>query len=44
MIQNTTKVITSYESPICGTVDIKTEGLLCASMQQLEEYEKEYEW
>ncbi len=33
-----------YESPVCDIVDINTEGVLCASMQQLEEYEGEYEW
>ena len=44
MIKNTTKVTTTYEPPICDIVDIKAEGVLCASMQQLEEYEDEYEW
>jgi hypothetical protein len=44
MIKNTTKVTTTYESPICDIVDINAEGVLCASMQQLEEYEGEYEW
>ena len=44
MIKNTTKVTTTYESPICDIVDINAEGVLCASMQQLEEYEDEYEW
>lgn len=33
-----------YESPVCDIVDINTEGVLCASIQQLEEYEGEYEW
>lgn len=40
----TTQVAISYESPLCDLVDINTEGVLCASMQQLEEYEGEYEW
>ena len=40
----TNKVANTYESPICEIVDIKAEGVLCASMQQLEEYENEYEW
>ena len=44
MIKNTTKVTNAYESPICDIVEIKSEGVLCASMQQLEEYEGEYEW
>ena len=44
MIKNTTKVTTTYESPICDIVDINAEGVLCASMQQLEEVEGEYEW
>ena len=44
MIKNTTKVTTTYESPICDIVDINAEGVLCASMQQLEEYEGEYGW
>lgn len=34
----------TYESPICDTVEINAEGVLCASMQQLEEYEDVYEW
>lgn len=34
-----------YESPVCDIININTEGgVLCASMQQLEEYEGEYEW
>lgn len=33
-----------YESPVCDIVEINAEGVLCASMQQLEEYEDEYEW
>lgn len=40
----TTTVATAYESPLCDIVEIKSEGVLCASMQQLEEYEGEYEW
>ena len=44
MIKNTTNVTTAYESPLCDIVEIKSEGVLCASMQQLEEYEGEYEW
>lgn len=44
MIKNTTKVTTTYESPICDIVDMNNEGVLCASMQQLQEYEDEFEW
>ena len=40
----TNKVANTYESPNCDIVDIKSEGVLCASIQQLEEYENEYEW
>lgn len=40
----TTPVANIYESPLCDIVYIKTERVLCASMQQLEEYEDEYEW
>ena len=40
----TDKVTIAYESPICDIVDIKAEGVLCASMQQLVEYEDEFEW
>lgn len=40
----TEKVAIAYESPNCGIVDIKVEGVLCASMQQLQEYENEFEW
>lgn len=43
-IKITTTVATTYESPLCDVVEIKSEGVLCASMQQLEEYEGEYEW
>lgn len=44
MIKNTTKVTTTYESPICDIVEINNEGVLCASMQQLQEYEDEFVW
>lgn len=40
----TNKVTNTYESPLCEIVDIKSEGVLCASMEQLEDYENEYEW
>jgi hypothetical protein len=40
----TTLVAKAYESPLCGVVEINAEGVLCASMQQLEEYEGEYGW
>ena len=39
-----TLVDNRYESPICDVVDIKSEGVLCASMQQLLEDENEYAW
>ena len=45
MTKNMTNMVTNtYESPLCDIVEIKSEGVLCASMQQLEEYEGEYEW
>jgi len=44
MTKEMTKVTPSYESPACDIVDINTEGVLCGSMQQLEEYDGEYEW
>lgn len=44
----TTKVIVpiggDYESPECDIIEINAEGVLCGSLQQLEEYEGEYEW
>ena len=40
----TDKVTIAYESPNCDIVDIKTEGVLCASLEQLYEYENEYDW
>ena len=40
----TNKVANTYESPICDVVEINAEGVLCASMQQLYEYEDEFEW
>lgn len=42
--KQTDMVATIYESPKSEVVKLNNEGLLCASMQQLEEYEKEYEW
>ena len=38
------KVTQTYESPICDFIDVKTEGVLCASMEQLYEYDGEFEW
>jgi hypothetical protein len=38
------KVRSTYKSPVCDIVDIATEGVLCASMEQLYEYEDEFEW
>ena len=32
----------AYESPVCNTVDINSEGVLCASIKQLYEYEDEF--
>ena len=40
----TNKVANTYESPICDIVEINNEGVLCASMQQLQEYEDEFVW
>lgn len=34
----------AYESPACDIIEINAEGVLCGSLQQLEEYEGEYEW
>ena len=42
--KQTDMVATIYESPKSEVVELNIESLLCASMQQLEEYEKEYEW
>ena len=39
-----TSIVTTYEPPLCGIVYIKAEQVLCASMQQLEEYEGELDW
>lgn len=44
MSKNTTKVTTTYESPICDIVDINNEGVLCSSFETPEEYDKPYEW
>ena len=45
MTKNMTDMVTNtYESPLCDIVEIKSEGVLCASMQQLEEDENEYAW
>ena len=45
MTKNMTNMVTNtYESPNCDIVDIKSEGVLCASMQQLLEDENEYAW
>lgn len=45
MTNNQTRNVTSvYESPNCDVVEIKTEGVLCGSMQQLQEYEDEFIW
>ena len=33
-----------YELPVCNVIDLVAEGVLCGSMQQLEEYDNEYEW
>ena len=40
----TEMVANTYESPICDIVEIKSEGVLCASLQQLYEYEDELDW
>ncbi|MBO7272746.1 MAG: hypothetical protein J6U89_07710 [Bacteroidaceae bacterium] len=40
----TNKVANTYESPICDIVDINAEGVLCASLEQLDEYENVFEW
>lgn len=44
MIKNTTKVTTTYESPICDIVDINAEGVLCSSFETPEEYDTPYGW
>lgn len=45
MNKTTSIEITSlYEEPKCAVIEISPEGVLCASMEQLEEVEGEYEW
>ena len=45
MTKNMTEMVANtYESPICDIVEIKSEGVLCASLQQLYEYEDELDW
>ena len=36
--------VDTYVCPLCALVDIAAEGVLCASMDQLYEYEGEFEW
>ena len=40
----TNKVVNTYESPICDVVEINAEGVLCASLEQLDEYDNVFEW
>ena len=41
----TNKVANTYESPICDVVDIKAEGVLCASFETADDdYYGAYEW
>ena len=45
MTKNMTNMVTNtYESPNCDIVDIKSEGVLCASLEQLKEYDDVFEW
>ena len=44
MKEMTEKVTRTYESPMCEIVDVHAEGVLCASMEQLKDYENDYEW
>lgn len=44
MKEMTVKVTRAYESPMCDIVDVHAEGVLCASMEQLKDYENDYEW
>ena len=36
--------VDTYVCPLCALLDIAAEGVLCASMDQLYEYEGELEW
>ena len=38
------KTITIYESPWCETLDLAAAEIICGSMDQLYEYEGEFEW
>ena len=40
----TEKVTIAYESPNCDIVDIKSEGVLCASLEQLTEDDSDFTW
>lgn len=40
----TNKVTNTYESPICDIVEINAEGVLCASLEQLDEYDNVFDW
>ena len=36
--------VNTYEKPMCLIIEVALEGILCASMEQLEEDENEYGW
>lgn len=40
----TTNVTMVYESPKCDIVDIKAEGVLCASLEQFNEDNSDFTW
>lgn len=40
----TEMVANTYESPICDIVEIKSEGVLCASLEQLTEDDSDFTW
>lgn len=45
MMKEMTEMVTrTYEPPMCEIVDVHAEGVLCASMEQLKDYENDYEW
>jgi hypothetical protein len=44
MLKKESTIVEFYESPKCDVTEILSEGVLCASMQQLYEYEDEFVW
>ena len=44
MTRNITEVTRSYESPLCDIVVFTSEGVLCASLEQLQEDDSNFVW